>query len=218
MPDNPGPFALRCGEILSYAAGVLLLGFFLVQIAWGEIERQVDIAQFEDAQAAGFDLSGTGEPDTSLWAPGRIDDYRASLTEEMPEILGVLEIDSVGLKVPVYATATDLVMDRGAGIIDGMAYPHEPGNIGISGHRDGYFRVLKDVKVGDEITLQTLDGVKRFRVSNMRVVEISNRDVLQDTDETQVTLITCYPFYFVGHAPKRYIVTASLDTTYVNRK
>jgi len=106
-------------------------------------------------------------------------------------------------------------MDRGAGVIDGMAYPHEPGNIGIAGHRDGYFRVLKDVQVGDTLALQTLEGSKAFTIDSVQVVEISDTHLLQDTDDQTVTLVTCYPFYFVGHAPQRYIVTASLDTTNV---
>ena len=132
-------------------------------------------------------------------------------------MLGVLEVPSVGLKVPVYATNTELVMDRGAGIIDGMSYPHEPGNIGISGHRDGYFRVLKDVKVGDPIVLQTLEGRKSFQNRCYHDCGHSGQDPVADTDDQTVTLVTCYPFYFVGHAPKRFIVTASLDTTDVNQ-
>jgi LPXTG-site transpeptidase (sortase) family protein len=223
--------------MLCYAAGILLSGFFLVQLAQGEVQRQGGIAEFErlaqaSASAAALESApGTntslsaepdfehmvGEPDTSLWAPGRIDDYQASLSASLPPVLGVLEVPSVDLKVPVYQTASDLVMDRGAGVIDGMSYPHEPGNIGISGHRDGYFRVLKDVKVGDPIILQTLEGPKRFLIEDTTIVEISDKRLLQDTREQMVTLVTCYPFYFVGHAPKRFIVTASLDSTYVNQ-
>ena len=141
----------------------------------------------------------------------------ASLSADLPPVLGVLEIPSVGLKVPVYQTASDLTMDRGAGVINGMSYPHEPGNIGISGHRDGYFRVLKDVKPGDTVELQTLEGPKTFTIDKTQVVEITDTHLLQDTRDQTVTLVTCYPFYFVGHAPQRFIVTASLDTTDVNQ-
>ena len=169
----------------------------------------------ESDPAAQF--ANTGEPDTSLWAPGRIADYQASLTADLPPILGVLEVPAVNLKVPVYQTSSELVMDRAAGVIDGMAYPHEGGNIGISGHRDGYFRVLKDVQVGDAIVLQTLEGEKRFKIDATTVVEKTDTRLLKDTRDQTVTLVTCYPFYFVGHAPKRFIVTASLDTTYVNQ-
>ncbi len=217
---------MKAGEWLSYAAGAVLTGFFLVQLAQGEVERRADIAEFE--QLASVDFSDpdaaktvttlsddTGRPDMSLWAPGRIADYEASLQAELPPVLGILEVPSVGLKVPVYSTDTELTMDRGAGVIDGMAYPHEPGNIGIAGHRDGYFRVLKDVEVGDRLALQTLEGPKDFTIDSVQVVEISDTHLLQDTDDQTVTLVTCYPFYFVGHAPQRYIVTASLDTTNV---
>lgn len=236
MPGKVGLLAFKSGEWLSYSVGVLLTGFFVVQIAQGEVQRQDGIAQFEQiAQApqnAGQvssanenESTASGQPqfdelehpDTSMWAAGRIADYQASLKAELPEVLGVLEMPSVNLKVPLYATNTDLVMDRGAGIIDGMSYPHEPGNIGISGHRDGYFRVLKDVKVGDPIVLQTLEGPKRFRIDATQVVQIKDKTLLRDTSDQTVTLVTCYPFYFVGHAPKRFIVTASLDTTYVNQ-
>ena len=235
MPAGLGGVTFRLGEVLCYAAGILLSGFFLVQLAQGEVQRQSGIADFERLAQASVghtnptseteeaspeqpDFEGmVGDPDTTLWAPGRIDDYNASLQASLPPVLGVLEVPSVKLKVPVYQTASDLVMDRGAGVIDGMSYPHEPGNIGISGHRDGYFRVLKDVKVGDPIILQTLEGPKRFRIEDTTIVEITDKRLLQDTSEQTVTLVTCYPFYFVGHAPKRFIVTASLDSTYVNQ-
>lgn len=216
---------LRSGEILSYLAGAVLTGFFVVQLAQGEVERQAAISSFEQESAAATDdplnraaaFEDVGEPDMSLWAPGRIRDYQASLVADLPPVLGVLEVPTVGLEVPVYQTSSELVMDRAAGVIDGMAYPHEGGNIGISGHRDGYFRVLKDVAVGDPIVLQTLEGEKRFRIDAMHVVDKTDTHLLKDTLDQTVTLVTCYPFYFVGHAPQRFIVTASLDTTYVNQ-
>ncbi|MEH6589490.1 MAG: class D sortase [Halioglobus sp.] len=224
-----------------------MTGFFASQLALGEVERRQDIAAFEQAVSQteqhqtstpaaatpstpstttspqsqpSIELSASeaGSPDTSLWAPGRISDYQVSMQTELPRVLGLLEIPSVGLKVPIYPSDTELNMDRGAGIIDGMAYPHEPGNIGIAGHRDGYFRVLKDVGAGDIITLQTLEGPKQFTIDSTRVVEIDDLSVLQDTDDQTVTLVTCYPFYFVGHAPQRFIVTASLDITDVNQQ
>jgi sortase A len=237
---------IRVGEVLSYCLGILLTVFFVAQLAQGEAQRRQDIAAFEqlaeassgqqvasvqqsvsdssestpapDKKVASFASTELPSPDTLLWAPGRIADYEASLQMEQPKILGLLEVPSVGLKVPVYPSDSELNMDRGAGIIDGMAYPHEPGNIGIAGHRDGYFRVLKDVEVGDKILLQTLEGPKQFTIRERKVVEIDDRSVLQDTEDQTVTLITCYPFYFVGHAPQRFIVTASLDITDVNQQ
>jgi LPXTG-site transpeptidase (sortase) family protein len=223
-------YLLSTLEAAAYLFGTLLAGFFVVQLAQGEIERRDGIAAFEQlaaadsgpaqqaaqpAASASDDDNAFGpidDPDTSLWAAGRIADYQASLKADLPPLVGVLEIPSVNLKVPVYTTNTDLVMDRGAGIIDGMAYPHEIGNIGISGHRDGYFRVLKDVKAGDAVVLHTLHGERRFNIEATNVVEIPDTRLLADTPDVSLTLVTCYPFYFVGHAPKRFIVTASLDT------
>ena len=229
MPVSVSQKLFKAGELLSYAAGLALTGFFLVQIAQGEVERRNGIEQFE--QLATIDFSDpaaaaevpafedtTGNPDTTLWAPGRIADYEASLKADLPPIIGILEVPSVGLEVPVYPTDSEMAMDRGAGVIDGMAYPHEPGNIGIAGHRDGYFRVLKDVEVGDTLMLRTLEGPKSFTIDAVQIVEISDTHLLQDTNDQTVTLVTCYPFYFVGHAPQRYIVTASLDTTNVNQQ
>ena len=244
MQSDSLKLAVRAAELAAYLAGTLLTGLFVVQLAQGEVQRQDGIAEFAQlaqsgsataTPASGVDsasvaaantdqdsdaekqFSDVGDPDTSLWAAGRIADYNASLSAELPPVLGVLEVPSVSLKVPVYSTNTDLVMDRGAGIIDGMAYPHELGNIGISGHRDGYFRALKDVKQGDVILLQTLQGEKRFKIDSTRIVEISDTSLLRDTTDQKVTLVTCYPFYFVGHAPKRFIVIASLDNTDVNQ-
>ncbi len=229
MPGSISKKLFKAGELVSYATGVALTGFFLVQIAQGEVERRSGIEQFQ--QLASIDFSDpqaaaeaptfedtTGNPDTTLWAPGRIADYEASLKADLPPIIGILEVPSVGLEVPVYPTDSEMAMDRGAGVIDGMAYPHEPGNIGIAGHRDGYFRVLKDVNVGDTLRLQTFEGPKSFTIDNVQIVEISDTHLLQDTNDQTVTLVTCYPFYFVGHAPQRYIVTASLDTTNVNQQ
>lgn len=218
--------AIRSVEVLSYSTGLILTGFFVVQLAQGEVERQGAISAFEnqvtlaaaDDQTSPEPISfdANGEPDMSLWAPGRVVDYQNSLGAELPPVMGVLEVPSVKLEVPIYQTASELVMDRAAGVIDGMAYPHEGGNIGISGHRDGYFRVLENVQVGDTIVLQTLEGEKRFIIDATTIVEKTDTRLLKDTRDQTVTLVTCYPFYFVGHAPQRFIVTASLDTTYVN--
>ena len=229
MRGSARKLVVAIGESLCYAAGIALSGFFLSQLALGEVQRRADLAAFEneavnlsEAVAAGrasMPIDGLAPPDTELWSAKRISDYQASLQAELPPVLGVLRAPGLGLEVPVYATDSELTMDRGAGVIDGMAYPHEGGNIGIAGHRDGYFRALKDIQVGDLLELQTLLGPKRFRVSETRIVEIADTQVLDDTDQQTLTLVTCYPFYYVGHAPQRFIVIATLDNTFadVNR-
>ncbi len=208
---------VRAGEMLSYVAGILFMGFFLVQIAQGEIQRRINVSEFTAmAKENTVAIAAIAVPDTLLWAPGRVTDYNTSLNAELPPVMGVLTIPSVGLEVPVYPSDSQLLMDRGSGIIDGMSYPHEPGNIGIAGHRDGYFRVLEGVRPGQRLLLETLEGTKSFVINATHIVEANDVSLLQDTQEQTVTLVTCYPFYFVGHAPQRYIVTASLDLTNAN--
>ncbi len=195
--------SLRAGELLCLLAGTLLLGFFLAQMVRGEVERLDDLEQTQLAWNAEL-------PDTSLWSPGRIEAWHASQSAAPADVVAILEMPDVGLKVPVYRGADDLNMDRGAGLIQGTAAPGTIGNMGIAGHRDGYFRVLKDAEVGDLLTVQTPAGRQQYRVEDILIVDPIDVDVLDPTDDQQLTLVTCYPFYFVGHAPQRYIVKARL--------
>jgi sortase A len=94
-------------------------------------------------------------------------------------------------------------------VVEGTAYPDEVGNIAISGHRDGFFRPLKDIKLGDAIDVQTPAGTQTFEVSDISIVDALEVSVLDPTDTTVLTLITCHPFYYQGYAPDRYIVRAT---------
>jgi len=96
----------------------------------------------------------------------------------------------------------------GAGHIEGTPLPGEPGNIGIAGHRDTFFRELKDVRENDEIDLQTATGLFRYEVDWVKVVAPDDNSVLATSTESALTLVTCYPFYLVGPAPNRFVVHA----------
>ena len=150
-------------------------------------------------------------PDQSLWSSGRVASYAASLKAETTEVIGLFSIPRLDLEVPLYDKASDLHMDRGIARIDGTAQPGEAGNMGIAGHRDGYFRVLKDIRFGDEMIVTSVNGPQTYRVEQLMIVDPSSVEVLDPTDETAITLVTCYPFYFVGHAPERFIVRAVLQ-------
>jgi LPXTG-site transpeptidase (sortase) family protein len=191
-------------EGLSWVLGIALSGFFLSQLALGEAERVADIEAFELAYAG-------GTPDQSLWSDQRIAAFEASRSAAPDHVEAVLAIPGLNLEVPVYADSSDLAMDLGAGLIPGTAGPDEVGNIGIAGHRDGYFRVLKDIAIGDTLTLQTRQGERRYRVRETLIVDPIDIEVLDATDQSSITLVTCYPFYFVGSAPQRFIVRAELD-------
>lgn len=151
------------------------------------------------------------QPDTTNWSAARIEHYQASLEqhEGLPEAL--LRIPSIDLEVPVITGTDELTLNRAVGRIPGTARIRDSGNLGIAGHRDGFFRGLKDVGTGDLIELVTLDGTRSYEIRNIWIVDPADVSVLQPTDTSSLTLVTCYPFYFVGHAPQRYIVRAVLS-------
>jgi sortase A len=200
---------LRFLEVSCWLLGLLCSGFFLSHLALAEIDRSSAISDFERSLA--YD-----KPDQSQWSSARIAAYAAGLRQPREDVIAVLSIPDVSLKVPVYHESTDLMMDLGAGLIAGTAGPDETGNIGIAGHRDGYFRALKDIETGDLLMLQTAVGERRFRVSEISIVDPLDVEVLAPGDSSAVTLVTCYPFYYVGSAPQRFIVRAELDITSAN--
>lgn len=163
----------------------------------------------------GIDASDTiGSPDQSTWAPGRIAAYAASTVEtgsNRGDPVALLRIPSVGIEVPVYPNIEERNLNRGAGLIDGTATPGSDGNIGIAAHRDGYFRALKDIAVGDALELRSPTQLRRYRVSDISIVQPTDTSPLQATAGPAITLVTCYPFHFVGNAPQRFIVRAMAE-------
>ena len=116
----------------------------------------------------------------------------------------------MALSATVLEGSDDGTLARAAGHIEDTAFPGQPGNIGIAGHRDTIFRPLRRLRPGDPLTLSTADRVFRYRVSGTQIVDPQDVYVLDPTDRPVVTLVTCYPFDFVGHAPRRFIVRAEL--------
>ena len=124
------------------------------------------------------------------------------------DVLGRLDIPRLGMSVAVLQGTSSRVLRLGIGHIAGTPLPGEDGNIGIAGHRDTFFRGLKDIRRNDEIQLQTASGLSRYAVDWAKVVANDDRSVLAPSNESALTLVTCYPFYFVGPAPKRFVVRA----------
>ncbi len=146
--------------------------------------------------------------DSSL---GQIAPKRQSLGSAVDSAVAVLSVPKVGLEVPVFANTSRRNLNRGAGWIEGTATPaSDAGTIGIAGHRDGYFRKLKDLAEGDEILLATQSHEETFVVDRIRVVEPRDRSPLAPKRAKSLTLVTCYPFYYVGPAPNRFVVEAHL--------
>lgn len=145
-------------------------------------------------------------PDMTSWSAGRIAAYQTEDHSHKPQ--AVLRIRSIDLEVPVYGGVTASNLNRGAAWIDGTAPLGTPGNTGLASHRDGYFRALRGIGVGDRIELQSLLRTQVYAVEDISVVEPEEVHVLAPTSDERLTLITCYPFYMVGPAPKRFVVRA----------
>jgi sortase A len=129
-------------------------------------------------------------------------------TVALGSVLGRIEIGRIGVAVIIVEGTDGRTLRRAVGHIPGTALPGEQGNVALTGHRDTFFRALRNIREDDEITLTTVAGSYRYRVDSMKVASAGDVEVLNDSGESLLTLVTCYPFYFVGPAPKRFIVRA----------
>jgi LPXTG-site transpeptidase (sortase) family protein len=124
------------------------------------------------------------------------------------ELVGRIEIPRLGISTIVLEGVGSKTLRRGVGHIPETAPPGAGGNVGLAAHRDSFFRGLKDIRKNDIIRLKTLDGTYQYRVEQTEIVTPEDTQVLADTGIPELTLVTCYPFYYVGSAPKRFIVHA----------
>ena len=193
---------LRSMEILAWTVGISLLVTYAATRSWYAYGRDQGIESFSAARSAENDAV-----DMSTWSRRRVALYRESLQARAVPA-AILRIPSLNLAVPVFEGTSDQNLNRGAGRIEGTARIGELGNVGIAAHRDGFFRALKDVKVGQTLLLERLDSTDRYRIVATTIVDPSAVSVLDSTPTDSITLVTCYPFYYVGSAPQRFIVRA----------
>jgi sortase A len=162
-----------------------------------------------DGATDNADVHPARNPDYSLWSNRSTKLHQASLRKPV-ESLAVLRIPALHLEVPVLEGTDEVTLNRGVGRIAGTSLPGQGGNIGVAGHRDGFFRSLKDIRTGDAIELVTMSGTDVFVVDRIRITGPTDVSVLRPRAKHSLTLVTCYPFYFVGPAPSRYVVEAYL--------
>ena len=194
-----------------------MLGAYASARIYGGVLSRAEVQRFMTLQARSPEGAArlgmrTQSPDFSLWAEKRIKQYQESLAASFSPAVAVLRIPKIHLEVPVLQGTDDLTLNRAVGLIAGTALPGEDGNLGIAGHRDGFFRGLKDLRIGDPIELVTQTKTNTYIIDRIVIVDPSDVSVLARRPRTSVTLVTCHPFYFVGSAPQRYIVQASLLT------
>jgi sortase A len=211
------PVLVRSASAESYLLliGIGLLGFYVGAHLHSLLFSRIALEEFRAAQAARAAdsvWSGAEENvDFSRWAKPRIKAYRSALALKDEPPIAVLNIHSIGLRAPVFDGTDHVTLNRGLGRIPGTAEPGGDGNVAIAGHRDGFFRALKDIKVGDTIEVDTRLETDTYLVDFKKIVGPGDVSVLKDHTVPTVTLVTCYPFYFIGEAPRRFIVRASLQ-------
>ena len=222
---NTGSKTVQMFERGLLLSGLLLLALFALAHVHRFIMVRAEMARFEakkvaaargDVRTRPADSTEyhTDDPEAwstehSLWSPQRIRSYEATLSEPA-EALAVLRIPKLHLEVPVLDGTNQFTLNRGVGRIAGTALPGQAGNIGIAGHRDGFFRRLKEISEGDVIELVRISGTDVYVVDRIRITNPADVGVLKARAKPSLTLVTCHPFYFVGPAPNRYIVEASL--------
>lgn len=201
-------------ERLLITFGALMLFIYALARIHGFVLSRIEIESFKSQQLLAQELNSgipaSGSPDFSLWSAKRIRAYQESLTSHFQPAVALLRIPKIHLEVPVLEGTDDLTLNRAVGHIAGTTAPGESGNIGIAGHRDGFFRELKDVVTGDKIEILTQKATATYVIDQITIVNPSDVSVLAPRPHSSVTLVTCYPFYFIGNAPQRYIVQASL--------
>ena len=206
-PREPDPSALRRGarllpwlQWLLVIAGLTLMGWWAFAVADGALAQR---AARRSLEAAPRIVRSAPRPPG---ASGRQPRPARALLRGAP--LADLSIPRVGLSAVVLHGSDDVTLRRGPGHLENTALPGEPGNAVIAGHRDTFFRRLRHVAVGDDVFVDTPEGSVRYRVTTLRVVNPRDLSVLAATEDTVLTLITCYPFWVLGDAPDRFVVRA----------
>ena len=185
-------------------AGVLVWGTYYVG---APAAARLDVARFVAHRDA---AARPGARDLAPASSERIAAWGEALAGPLAMPLAVLRIPKLRLEVPVLPGTDDRTLDRAVGHIEHTALPGTEGNAGIAGHRDGFFRGLKDIAAGDVIELETAHGTESYRVERTWVVDPDAVSVLDATPRRALTLVTCYPFHYIGPAPRRFIVRAVL--------
>jgi len=211
-------------RLLVVAGGLALAAFGVVYVRAQLFQRYLQVHFLKDIDVPG--ASWTFEPSASwffsqtsstaeaLSVTSAVHPGGATLpsagTPLQPATVGKINIPSVGLEAVVLEGDDARTLRLGVGHIPGTAAPGAPGNVGLAGHRDTFFRPLRKIKVGDEIQFSTKAGTFFYRVTSLRVVPPDAIEVLDSTQRPTLTLVTCYPFYYIGAAPKRFIVHAEM--------
>lgn len=181
----------RLAARILIGAGLVLVGWHAADTTWTDLRQR----QWASAVTASGDIATT-----------RVarEDTRVAIGDP----LGIIEIPRVGLRAVVLEGDDDEVLRRAVGHLPDTPLPWEAGNSALAGHRDTFFRGLRHVRAGDVLRLETPAGSFAYEVAETFIVDPDALWVLDPTPDRVLTLITCYPFTYVGPAPRRFVVRA----------
>ena len=213
-------------ERIFFKTGLALLVVWGAATLHGIVLSRAALAEFHANQTAQSgasisiprEMASGPEVNFASWSIKRVQAHKYSFLEKVDVPLAVLRIPKIHLEVPVFNGTDVPTLNRGVGRIAGTAGIGAGGNLAIAGHRDGFFRGLKDVLQGDVIELARPGWSDFYVIDGMQIVNPKDVSVLAATPVPSLTLVTCFPFYFVGSAPKRYIVRASLRSSSTSRE
>jgi sortase A len=211
-------------ERVLVVTGALLLIVFLAAQLHRTVMLRIEMDRFKEAVAregkdavpekveTSWPIKSLPEDRSALALPRSPESTRTRITGSMTSVerpIAILRIPKLRLEVPVLNGTDAITLNRGVGRIQGTAFPGQPGNIGIAGHRDGFFRGLGNIRSGDKIELLTAKGTDTYVVDQTLITHPDDLSVLDSGARPALTLITCYPFHYIGPAPRRFVVEAS---------
>jgi sortase A len=201
-------------ERILFVTGLFLLSVWVAGSLGARVMHSLESRRLEEALRSAHATETDGRPQDRVEAgePGFLANHSRERAAEGQSI-GLLEIPRLGVSATIAEGTGKLTLLYCIGHVEGTSFPGESGNAGLAGHRDSVFRKLKEVEVGDRIHIVTPDGAFEYRTASTEVVERTDTDVLDPTEQATLTLVTCYPFHMIGPAPRRFIVRAYLVTS-----
>ena len=193
------PSAMRFVQRLFLAVGFITLVYAGGTVAYAEFYQRYQAWKFDQKMEAFKFTINASTFTESVVKPVELGEG---------DLIGKLEIPEVGISVMVLQGIEEETLHAGAGHVPGTPLPGGDGNSAIAGHRDTFFRKLEGIRAGDRIRFSTVHGTSEFVVNSTEIVEPADTQVMESRGQPELTLITCYPFYFVGSAPHRFIVHA----------
>jgi sortase A len=196
LPATAPRTAVRCFFL---ALAIVCLGLYSAEYVERSLYQTYESQEFDRALDRGAAVVASRLPGNP-GSPSR----RPSPTE----LIGRISIPRLHLSAMVREGIDRKTLKLAIGHIPATALPGQAGNVGVAGHRDTFFRGLKDLRTGDEIQFSTLNGDFQYEVEWLVIVDPDNSGALAPSSDNLLTMVTCYPFYYVGAAPKRFVVRA----------